>query len=129
MLPLERLEFCFWVITINSGLITSDDGLHKFWIMIHTIQHVLANFFLKLLLFLCQQLGNKFLPTPSAFTNPQLGWNELSQCLFPLPQLFLSLLHNDHSALLHGLDPSPPCFSLCMASLSGVHSPLTLGYF
>ena len=71
----------------------------------------------------------QILPTPSAFANPQLGWNELSQCLFPLPQLFLSLLHNNHSALLCRLDPSPPRFGLCMASPSGVHSPLTLRPF
>lgn len=60
MLPLGELELGFQVVTINPCLISSDDGLLEVWVVVCTIQHVLSNFHVELLLLLLQQIGDEF---------------------------------------------------------------------
>ena len=126
MLPLRGLKFGFWVVTINLGLITSDDGLNKFWVMICKIERVLRNFLMEFLFLLHQQLQDKF--SGHSLQVQISEWNVLILCLFPLLQQFLVPLSDDPPALFCELDQSPPPFGLFVVFPSGDHSPLMHGH-
>lgn len=58
------------------------DGLHKFWVMICTVQGVISDFHVELLLLLCHHLGNKvcWLILQAQI----LHWNEMHwSCAYP----------------------------------------------